>query len=73
MKTLSRQKNFVKDIRNARLTEGRFTKLFLYVADLLNNKTPVYTKSRTPSLVSVFRQFLPIQLIFLLLSPMRMF
>lgn len=40
MKTLSRHKTFVKDMRNARLTERQFTKLFLYVADLLNGKSP---------------------------------
>jgi mRNA interferase YafQ len=40
MKSLSRHKSFVKDMRHARLTEGQFTKLFLYVHDLLDGKSP---------------------------------
>jgi mRNA interferase YafQ len=38
MKSLSRHKSFIKDMRTVRLTEGQATKLFLYVADLLNGK-----------------------------------
>jgi mRNA interferase YafQ len=36
MKTLSRHKTFIKDMRTVRLTDGQATKLFLYVANLLN-------------------------------------
>ncbi len=32
MKTISRHKTFIKDMRNLRLTETQVTKLFLYVA-----------------------------------------
>ena len=39
MKLLSRHKTFIKDLRNARLTETQATKLFVYVADLLNEQT----------------------------------
>lgn len=38
MKTLSRHKTFNKDMRNVRLTDTQMTKLFLYVARLLNNE-----------------------------------
>lgn len=38
MKTLSRHKAFIKDMRNTRLTEIQATKLFLYVAKLLNDE-----------------------------------
>lgn len=38
MKTLSRHKTFIKDMRNTRLTETQATKLFLYVAKLLNDE-----------------------------------
>lgn len=38
MKTISRHKTFIKDMRTVRLTEGQATKLFLYVSDLLNAK-----------------------------------
>jgi len=36
MKIISRHKAFVKDMRNVRLTDTQVTKLFLYVARLLN-------------------------------------
>ena len=36
MKTLSRHKTFIKDMRNVRLTDTQATKLFLYVSKLLN-------------------------------------
>ncbi|MCX7113697.1 MAG: type II toxin-antitoxin system YafQ family toxin [Proteobacteria bacterium] len=39
MKSLSRHKTFIKDMRNVRLTEAQATKLFLYVAGLLKNET----------------------------------
>ena len=35
MKALSRHKTFIKDLRNTRLTETQASKLFLYVAKLL--------------------------------------
>ena len=38
MKTLSRHKTFIKDMRNLRLTDIQTTKLFLYVAKLLNDE-----------------------------------
>ena len=38
MRTLSRHKMFVKDMRNFRLTDTQATKLFLYVAMLLNDE-----------------------------------
>ena len=38
MKSLMRHKTFVKDMRNVRLTDTQATKLFLYVAKLLNGK-----------------------------------
>lgn len=38
MKILSRHKAFIKDMRNTRLVETQATKLFLYVAKLLNNE-----------------------------------
>jgi mRNA interferase YafQ len=37
MKSLSRHKTFIKDMRTIRLTDGQAAKLFLYVADLLND------------------------------------
>jgi mRNA interferase YafQ len=61
MKTLSRHKTFVKDMRNARLTEGQFTKLFLYVADLLNNKSPP-PESQDHSLLGEWRDFRELRL-----------
>lgn len=38
MKSIMRHNAFVKDMRNIRLTETQVTKLFLYVAKLLNNE-----------------------------------
>jgi mRNA interferase YafQ len=38
MKSIVRHKTFVKDMRNVRLTENQVTKLFLYVANLLNDE-----------------------------------
>ena len=38
MRILSRHKMFVKDLRNFRLTDTQATKLFLYVANLLNDE-----------------------------------
>lgn len=39
MKSLSRHKTFIKDLRNVRLTDSQATKLFLYVAQLLNDES----------------------------------
>lgn len=39
MKNLCRHKNFIKDLRNVRLTDSQATKLFLYVAKLLNDES----------------------------------
>lgn len=39
MKTLSRHKTFIKDMRTVRLTDAQATKLFLYVAQLLKNES----------------------------------
>ena len=38
MKELFRHKQFVKDMRTVRLTDGQAAKLFLYVAQLLKNE-----------------------------------
>ena len=38
MKTLSRHKAFIKDMRNVRLTDTQATKLFMYVICLLVKK-----------------------------------
>ena len=38
MRTLSRHKAFIKDMRTVRLTDTQATKLFLYVAKLLSNE-----------------------------------
>ena len=39
MKSLSRHKSFIKDLRNVRLTDSQATKLFLYVAKLLTDES----------------------------------
>jgi len=39
MKNLLRHKQFIKDIRSVRLTDGQAEKLFLYVGALLKNET----------------------------------
>ena len=38
MKTLSRHKTFIKDMRNVHLTDTQATKLFLYIVCLLKNE-----------------------------------
>lgn len=38
MKAISRHKTFIKDMHNVRLTDTQATKLFCYVAKLLNNE-----------------------------------
>ncbi len=38
MKSLSRHKTFIKDMRNVRLTDTQTTKLFLFIAHLLKNE-----------------------------------
>lgn len=37
MKTISRHKTFIRDMRNVRLTDTQATKLFQYIARLLND------------------------------------
>jgi mRNA interferase YafQ len=49
MKTLSRYKTFIKDMRNVRLTDTQTTKLFMYVASLLKNE-PLPPESKNHSL-----------------------
>jgi|GEM_PF-2661921 len=39
MKSLCRHKTFIKYLRNVRLTDSQATKLFLYVAKLLNDES----------------------------------
>lgn len=59
MKVLLRHKTFIKDMRNARLTDTQATKLFLYVAKLLNNE-PLPPEAKDHSLQgewSDFREF----------------
>ena len=51
MKTLSRHKTFIKDMRTVRLTDIQATKLFLYVAQLLKNEPftkPTYGQHYEP-------------------------
>jgi mRNA interferase YafQ len=38
MKSLSRHKTFIKDMHNVRLTDTQATKLFMYIAKLLNDE-----------------------------------
>ena len=48
MKTISRHKTFINDMRNIRLTETQATKLFLYIAKLLNEESlPIEAKDHT--------------------------
>jgi mRNA interferase YafQ len=58
-KRLKRHKTFVKDFRNARLTDQQAAKLFLYIAALLNNE-PLPRESKDHTLNgewSDFREF----------------
>jgi mRNA interferase YafQ len=59
MKTLLRHKSFIKDMRTVRLTDGQTAKLFLYVANLLND-IPLPPESKDHALQgewSDFREF----------------
>jgi mRNA interferase YafQ len=56
MKTLARHKTFLKDMRNLRLTETQATKLFLYVANLLNGE-PLPPEARYHALQGEWNDF----------------
>ncbi|MES9856866.1 MAG: type II toxin-antitoxin system YafQ family toxin [Sedimenticola sp.] len=59
MKTLSRHKRFIKDLRNTRLSDSQAAKLFLYIAALLNGEV-LPEESRDHALSgewSEFREF----------------
>ena len=56
MKTISRHKTFIKDMRNLRLTETQVTKLFLYVAKLLNDE-PLPPEARDHALQGEWSDF----------------
>lgn len=56
MKTLSRHKTFIKDMRTLRLTDTQATKLFLYVAQLLKNE-PLPPESRNHTLQGEWSDF----------------
>jgi mRNA interferase YafQ len=56
MKTLSRHKTFIKDMRNVRLTDTQATKLFLYIACLLKNE-PLPPESRNHYLQGEWSDF----------------
>jgi len=56
MKTLSRHKTFIKDMRNVRLTDAQATKLFLYVTHLLKNE-PLPPESKNHDLQGEWSDF----------------
>ncbi len=56
MKTLSRHKTFIKDMRTVRLTDTQATKFFLYVAQLLKNE-PLPPESRNHALQGEWSDF----------------
>lgn len=56
MKSIVRHKTFLKDMRNVRLTENQVTKLFLYVAKLLNDEV-LPTESRDHALQGEWNDF----------------
>lgn len=56
MKTLSRHKTFIKDMRNIRLTETQATKLFIYVANLINNEV-LPTEAKDHALQGEWKDF----------------
>ena len=56
MKILSRHKLFIKDMRNIRLVETQATKLFLYVAKLLNDE-PLPPEARDHGLQGEWSDF----------------
>lgn len=56
MKTLSRHKSFIKDMRTVRFTDGQAAKLFLYVANLLN-EIPLPPESKDHALQGDWADF----------------
>lgn len=56
MKTLSRHKTFIKDMREVRLTDTQATKLFLYIASLLKNE-PLPPESKNHNLQGEWKDF----------------
>ena len=56
MKTLSRHKTFIKDLRNTRLTETQATRLFSYVAKLLEAQ-PLPPEARDHALQGEWNDF----------------
>lgn len=56
MKTLFRHKQFIKDMRSVRLTDGQVTRLFLYVASLLKNEQ-LPAKSKDHALQGKWQDF----------------
>ncbi|MDO9213860.1 MAG: type II toxin-antitoxin system YafQ family toxin [Methylococcales bacterium] len=56
MKSLSRHKTFIKDMRNVRLTDTQAAKLFLYIANLLKNE-PLPPESKNHNLQGEWSDF----------------
>ncbi|MEN9502339.1 MAG: hypothetical protein RI964_1624 [Pseudomonadota bacterium] len=56
MRQLIRHKAFIKDMRNVRLTDTQATKLFLYVAKLLDDQ-PLPPESRDHALQGEWADF----------------
>ena len=56
MKTISRHKTFITELRNTRLTETQATKLLLYVAKLLNDE-PLPPEAKDHSLQGEWSDF----------------
>jgi mRNA interferase YafQ len=56
MKSLSRHKTFIKDMRNVRLTDTQATKLFLYISNLLKDE-PLPPESKNHSLQGEWSDF----------------
>ena len=56
MRQLIRHKAFIKDMRNVRLTDTQATKLFLYVAKLLEDQ-PLPPESRDHTLQGEWADF----------------
>jgi len=56
VKTLSRHKTFIKDMRTIRLTDTQATKLFLYVANLLKNE-PLPSEAKNHALQGEWNDF----------------
>jgi len=56
VKSLSRHKQFIKDMRSVRLTNTQATKLFLYIAMLLKNE-PLPEEARDHNLLGEWADF----------------